>query len=175
MRNRTPALTVDEINALPLADFIARFGDVAEHSPWVAESAGRRRPFADREAMIAAFGQALAAAAPDRQLALIRAHPDLAGKAAIAGDLTDDSAREQAGAGLASLTADEFARFARLNEAYRTRFGFPFIFAVKGAGKEQILAAFETRLAHAPEAEFATALEQVMRIFRFRIEDRVSP
>ena len=106
---------------------------------------------------------------------MLRAHPDLAGKAAIAGEVTDDSAREQAGAGLGSLTADEFARFTRLNGAYRARFGFPFIFAVKGATKEQILYAFEARLKNAPEVEFTTALEQVMRIFAFRIEDRVSP
>lgn len=168
-------MTIDEINALQPADFIACFGDVAEHSPWVAEGAERRRPFADREAMIAAFEDVLSAASPEARFALIRAHPDLAGKAAIAGDLTDDSAREQAGAGLASLTAEEFSRFARLNEAYRARYGYPFIFAVKGAGKQQILAAFGERLEHTPETEFATALEQVMRIFRFRIEDRVSP
>jgi len=167
--------TIAEINALPAAGFVARFGDVAEHSTWVAEAAERRRPFADRDAMIAAFEAALSGAAPDAQLALIRAHPDLAGKAAIAGDLSDDSAREQAGAGLASLSAEEFARFTRLNDAYRARFGFPFIFAVKGATTQQILAAFAARLEHAPEAEFSTALEQVMRIFRFRIEDRVSP
>lgn len=168
-------MTVDQINALTAADFIARFGDVAEHSPWVAEGTERRRPFADREAMIAAFEETLSAASPEAQLALIRAHPDLAGKAAITGNLTDDSAREQVDAGLASLTAQEFTRFTRLNEAYRARFGFPFIFAVKGATKQRILAAFEERLEHEPEAEFATALEQVMRIFRFRIEDRVSP
>jgi 2-oxo-4-hydroxy-4-carboxy-5-ureidoimidazoline decarboxylase len=168
-------LTVDEINALPAAGFIARFGDVAEHSPWVAEAAERRRPFADREAIIAAFESALCGAARDAQLVLIRAHPDLAGKAAIAGDLTDDSTREQAGAGLASLSPAEFARFTALNDAYRARFDFPFIFAVKGATKQQILAAFEARLQHDQTQEFRTALGQIARIFRFRIEDRVSP
>ena len=168
-------LTIDQINAMAGAGFVKTFGDVAEHSPWVAEAAAAKRPFASRAAMIAAFSQALDGASPDARLALLRAHPDLAGKAAIAGEVTDDSAREQAGAGLGSLTADEFARFTRLNEAYRARFGFPFIFAVKGATKEHILYAFEARLKHAPEVEFTTALEQVMRIFAFRIEDRVSP
>jgi len=178
MRNRTHrpvTFSIEQINALPGADFVKTFGDVAEHSPWVAEVAAAKRPFASRAAMIAAFEASLATAAPDAQLALLRAHPDLAGKAAIAGEVTDDSACEQAGAGLGSLTADEFARFTRLNGAYRARFGFPFIFAVKGATKQQILAAFAARLEHAPEAEFSTALEQVMRIFRLRIEDRVSP
>ena len=118
---------------------------------------------------------ALCGAARDAQLVLIRAHPDLAGKAAIAGDLTDDSTREQAGAGLASLSPAEFARFTALNDAYRARFDFPFIFAVKGATKQQILAAFEARLQHDQTQEFRTALGQIARIFRFRIEDRVSP
>jgi len=167
--------SIDQINALSNAGFVEACGDVAEHSPWVAEAAAQKRPFASRAAMIAAFEASLAAAAPEAQLALLRAHPDLAGKAAIAGEVTDDSAREQAGAGLGSLTADEFARFTRLNAAYRARFGFPFIFAVKGATKEQILYAFEARLKNTAETEFTTALEQVMRIFSFRIEDRVSP
>jgi 2-oxo-4-hydroxy-4-carboxy-5-ureidoimidazoline decarboxylase len=168
-------VTLSESNAMPAADFIARFGDVAEHSPWVAEGAANARPFASREAMIAAFEKVLAAASPAAQLALIRAHPDLAGKAAVAGGLTDESRREQAGAGLASLTPEEFARFTALNEAYRTRFGFPFVFAVKGATKHQILAAFAARLAHGREVEFTTALKQVMRIVRLRLDDRVEP
>ncbi len=168
-------LTIDQINALSGTDFVEAFGDVAEHSPWVAERAAAKRPFASREAMIAAFEAALATARPDARLVLIRAHPDLAGKAAIAGDLTEDSAREQAGAGLSRLTPDEFARFTRLNDGYRARFGFPFIFAVRGATKEQILAAFESRLEHGRDVEFEIAMQQVMRIFRFRIEDRVGP
>ena len=105
------------------------------------------------------------------QLALIRAHPDLATKA----KLTDDSTKEQAGAGLNTLSAEEFARFTSLNNRYRQRFGFPFIFAVKGATKHMILDSFEQRVENEPEAEFAMGLQQVCRIFRFRIEDRVSP
>lgn len=167
--------TLAQINALSPADFVARFGDVAEHSPWVAQAAAHARPFASREAMIAAFVAAVAEAAPNTQLALIRAHPDLAGKAAQAGDIAEDSRREQAGVGLDALDSDEFARFTDLNRRYRAKFGFPFIFAVKGATKHQILAAFAARLPDAPEVEFATALTQVCRIFRFRLEDRVAP
>ena len=168
-------LTIAAVNGLTAAEFVDRFGDVAEHSSWVAERAARARPYADREAFVAAFVAALEGAPEEARLALIRAHPDLAGKAAIRGDLTDDSAREQAGAGLGSLTPGEFLRFQDLNDAYKRRFGIPFIFAVKGATKDMILSAFETRIDNDYDVEVATALGQVCRIFRFRIEDRVSP
>jgi 2-oxo-4-hydroxy-4-carboxy-5-ureidoimidazoline decarboxylase len=160
-----------DVNAMSLEAFIAAFGDVAEHSPWVARNAAGERPFASREAMIAAFAGAVMAASPAAQLALIRAHPDLATRA----KLTADSSREQAGAGLDSLSPDEFRRFSELNEAYKAKFDFPFIYAVRGAGKEEILASFAARVNNAPGAEFTMALQQVCRIFRFRIEDRVSP
>lgn len=163
--------TLAEVNALPPEAFVAAFGDVAEHSPWVAGAAAVSRPFGGRDAMIAAFERALRAAPSDRQLALIRAHPDLATRAR----LTDDSNREQQGAGLDTLTAEEFARFTSLNTLYKERFGFPFIFAVKGADKHQILESFEARVHNSREQEFEMALTQVMRIFRFRIEDRVAP
>jgi 2-oxo-4-hydroxy-4-carboxy-5-ureidoimidazoline decarboxylase len=169
------ALSIAEINHLDATSFAVLFGDVAEHSPWVAESAAHARPFADREAMIAAFADAVLRAPRADQLALIRAHPDLAGRAAIAGNLTADSQREQAGAGLDSLTPEEFARFTDLNGYYRQQNGFPFIFAVKGATKQQIMAAFEQRVKNDHATELATALTQVCRIFRFRIEGRVAP
>ncbi|MBA5776772.1 2-oxo-4-hydroxy-4-carboxy-5-ureidoimidazoline decarboxylase [Stappia sp. F7233] len=165
--------SMDDVNRLDLAGFLTEFGDVAEHSAWVAESAFTRRPFANREALIAAFEWAMRAAPRDRQLALIRAHPDLAGKAAISGRMAEDSRREQAGAGLDRLTPDEFAHFTDLNTRYRDEFGFPFIFAVKGATKYQILDAFEARIRNDAETEFETALTQIARIFRFRLEDRV--
>ncbi len=168
-------IDIAAVNALAPADYLARFGDVAEHSPWVAEVAARARPHASREAMIAAFAEAVEAAAPAARLTLIRAHPDLAGKAARQGAIAEDSKKEQAGAGLDTLTDDEFARFTRLNDAYRAKFGFPFIFAVKGATKSMILDAFEARLPADPATEFATAIGQIARIFRFRLEDRVSP
>ncbi|MFN4141465.1 2-oxo-4-hydroxy-4-carboxy-5-ureidoimidazoline decarboxylase [Aestuariivirga sp.] len=162
---------IEQVNAMPPQEFLAAFGDVAEHSPWVAREAASFRPFAGREAMIASFAHALRAANRDAQLNLIRAHPDLATRA----KLTQDSSKEQAGAGLDSLSPDEFARFTALNTRYRERFGFPFIFAVKGATRHMILESFEARIGNAPEKEFETALEQVCRIFRFRLEDRVSP
>jgi 2-oxo-4-hydroxy-4-carboxy-5-ureidoimidazoline decarboxylase len=167
-------MTLDEVNRLAHADFVATFGDIAEHSPWVAERAAADRPWQERRDMIASFAAAMQSAAEAAKLALLRAHPDLAGKAALAGELTDDSRREQAGAGLDTLSADEFERFTTMNVAYKEKFGFPFIFAVKGADKYQILEAFETRLEHSREVEFDTACAQVCRIFRFRIEDRVA-
>jgi 2-oxo-4-hydroxy-4-carboxy-5-ureidoimidazoline decarboxylase len=170
-----PSVALIDVNHLDLTSFVALFGDVAEHSPWVAERAAHRRPFPDREAMIAAFTDAVLRAPRADQLELIRAHPDLAGRAAIAGDLTADSKREQAGAGLGSLTPEEFARFSDLNSLYKQQNGFPFIFAVKGATKQQILAGFEERVRNDHATEFATAMSQVCRIFRFRIEDRVRP
>lgn len=164
-------MSLATINSMTGEAFIGQFGDVAEHSPWVAEGAAKRRPFKTRDDMIAAFEGALRAAPHADQLALIRAHPDLATKAR----LTSDSRREQQGAGLDTLTEVEFAHFTTLNERYKTAFGFPFIFAVKGATKHQILESFEHRVGNGRDDEFQMALRQVMRIFRFRIEDRVSP
>jgi 2-oxo-4-hydroxy-4-carboxy-5-ureidoimidazoline decarboxylase len=169
------AITLEEVDALAVDDFVARFGDVAEHSPWVAERAAARRPFATREAMIAAFAETIAAASVAERLALLRAHPDLAGKAARAGEMAEESKKEQAGAGLSALTDAEFDRFTHLNAAYREKFGFPFILAVKGATRDVIFEAFETRLEYDPPAEFAEAIRQVARIVRFRLEDRVAP
>jgi 2-oxo-4-hydroxy-4-carboxy-5-ureidoimidazoline decarboxylase len=168
-------IPIDAINRMTRADFVAAFGDVAELSPWVAEQAGAKRPFADRRAMAEAFLDAVFDADPSDQLALVRAHPDLAGRAAIAGDLQPESRKEQAGAGLDRLTADEFARFTELNAAYRAKFGFPFILAVRGVDKHAILNAFEHRMGNDPETELATAIRQVGNIIGFRIEHRVSP
>ena len=145
------------------------FADIAEHSPWVAQHAFRDAPFDTREEMIASFTMAVHHADPDDQLALLRAHPDLATRA----KLTADSTNEQKGAGLDTLTQAEFAHFTQLNTAYQSKNGFPFIFAVKGATKHQILAGFEARIANDSATEFATALEQVCRIIRFRLEDSV--
>jgi 2-oxo-4-hydroxy-4-carboxy-5-ureidoimidazoline decarboxylase len=169
--DRQAMMSISDVNAMSPKAFIAAFGDVAEHSPWVAREADAARPFANREALVMHFEAAIRAANHDAQLALIRAHPDLATKA----KLTEDSSKEQAGAGLNRLTADEFARFTSLNTAYKQRFGFPFIFAVKGATKHMILGSFEARVGNDLAVEFETALSQVCRIFRFRIEDRVSP
>lgn len=160
---------------MPAAEFVAAFGDIAEASPWIAKDASGRRPFRSRAAMVAAFAEVIGSAGAERQLALLRAHPDLAGRAAIAGDLAPESRLEQAGAGLDRLTAAEFARFTELNERYRARFGFPFILAVRGATKDRILASFARRIGSDAATELATALDQVRTIVRFRIEDRVAP
>ena len=164
-------MSLDNVNAMSVAEFVAAFGEVAEHSPWVAEAAASARPFTSRDAMVAAFTTAMQSAGDQAKLDLIRAHPDLAGKAM----LTDDSSREQAGAGFDTLSEDEFTRFTELNDAYKAKFEFPFIFAVKGADKHQILAAFGQRLENTRDQEFDTACSQVCRIFMFRIEDRVMP
>lgn len=167
-------LSLAAVNALSDAAFLAAFGDIAEHSAWVAAGAIAARPFASREALVTAFLATIDTADPEKQLALLRAHPDLAGRVAIAGELAPESAREQAAAGLGSLTPAEFARFTELNERYRTRFRFPFILAVRGATKDVILGSFAERVEGAPHLEFTTALEQVRRIVRFRLEDRVA-
>jgi 2-oxo-4-hydroxy-4-carboxy-5-ureidoimidazoline decarboxylase len=168
-------ITLEAVNAMDGADFVAAFGDVAEHSPWVAERAAAQRPFGSRRDMIEAFGDEVREAGPAEKLALLRAHPDLAGRAAIAGDVAEDSRREQAGAGLDQLTPEEFSRFTELNESYSAKFGFPFILAVRGADKQTILAAFAERIERDPEAEKAMAVNEVTRIIGFRIEDRVRP
>jgi 2-oxo-4-hydroxy-4-carboxy-5-ureidoimidazoline decarboxylase len=162
-------MTLAEVNFLSLKAFVDAFGDIAEHSPWVAERAFAARPFGSRAAMVETFQHALATASRPEQEAVLRAHPDLGRKAKLA----PGSAREQTDAGLDRLTASELARFEALNEGYRSRFGFPFILAVKGADKHRILDAFEQRAGGAREEEFWTALAQVMRIMRFRIEERV--
>lgn len=163
--------TIEDVNAMKLSVFLDTFGDVAEHSAWVARESASFRPFANRNAMIANFEHSVMAANRDAQLAIVRAHPDLATRA----KLTDDSSKEQQGAGLTALTAEEFARFTDLNDRYKQRFSFPFIFAVKGATKHMILDSFAERVGNDAETEFATAIAQVCRIFRFRIEDRVAP
>jgi 2-oxo-4-hydroxy-4-carboxy-5-ureidoimidazoline decarboxylase len=164
-------MTLAEVNAMAQPDFVARFGDVAEHSPWVAERAASRRPFASLDAMVAAFQAAIREAPEAEQLRLIRAHPDLAGRAGMA----EESRKEQAGAGLDQLSADEFARFTDLNSRYRERFGIPFILAVKGATRHQILDSFAARLGNGRDTELANALDQVCRIVGFRLAERVAP
>jgi OHCU decarboxylase len=156
------------------ASFVSAFGQVFEHSPWIAEGAFERGLPADADSA-AGLHRALVAvlreAPAERQRALIDAHPDLAGRLARAGRLTADSSREQASAGLDQLTDEERARFSALNDAYQARFGFPFIMAVKGRSKEEIMAAFERRLQHDQASELRAALEQIERIALLRLQD----
>jgi 2-oxo-4-hydroxy-4-carboxy-5-ureidoimidazoline decarboxylase len=156
------------------ATFVATFGHVFEHSPWIAEAAYERGLPEDAdtaEGLHRALCAVLRAAPAERKRALIDAHPDLAGRLARAGRLTSDSTSEQAGAGLDRLSGEEYARFTALNEAYKARFGFPFIMAVKGRSKDEILDAFERRLEHDEAAERATALAQIERIALLRLTD----
>jgi 2-oxo-4-hydroxy-4-carboxy-5-ureidoimidazoline decarboxylase len=162
------AARVSEVNALDAAAFVARFGALFEHSPWVVERAAGLRPFAD---LHAGLMQAVHEASAEEQLALIRAHPELAGRAAIDRTLTQASAAEQASAGLDRLTAEEYARFHALNAAYGERFGFPFIICVRLTDKAGILDAMERRVANDRETEIATAIGQIGEIVRLRLED----
>jgi len=163
-----------ELNACDLPRFLEVCGPLYEHSPWVAERAFSQRPYASREALHAALVAAVAAATADEQLALIRAHPDLVGRLAREGRLTAASTGEQAAAGLDELTSDEVAAFERFNRAYRDRFGFPFVICARENRKEAILAAFPVRLAHTAEEERTTALAEIARIGRLRLNDAVS-
>lgn len=146
--------------------FIARFGPVYEASPWVAEGVWPDPP-TDLPGLAKAMAAVVDAAPRAKKLALIRAHPELAGRAKMAAA----SVQEQAGAGLDQCSAEEFEAFQRLNAAYNARFGFPFVVAVKGLTRADILAAFEARLASDPETEFATAIAQIHRIAAFRLAD----
>ena len=157
------------LNASPKPEFVAALGGIFEHAPWVAEGVWPERPFTSLDSLHRAMCAVVVAAGPEAQLALIRAHPDLAAKAALA-KLTAASSREQAGAGLDRLTDEEYRRFHTLNDLYKTRFGFPFILAVKGHTKTSILAAFESRLPNTPELEREGALAEIYRIARFRLE-----
>jgi 2-oxo-4-hydroxy-4-carboxy-5-ureidoimidazoline decarboxylase len=160
---------IDELNQLSDPSFGARLADIFEHSPWVALRVAHLRPFVDLQSLHHAMVDAVERAPEQQQLKLIHSHPDLAGKAALRGDLSAASSAEQSGAGLGSLTAGELSRFTALNEAYRSRFQFPFIIAVKGLDKYAILDAYEPRLTHDRAVEIATALEQISKIAWLRL------
>lgn len=161
-------------SAMSREAFVARFGGIVEHSPWVAErawDAGLTAREDTAEGLHAALCAVLRAAAPARQLGVLNAHPDLAGRLAVAGGLTAESAAEQASAGLDRCTPEEFERLQALNARYVRQFGFPFIMAVKGRTRAEILAAFERRVRHGRDEEFATALKEVERIVLLRLRD----
>ncbi|REG83267.1 2-oxo-4-hydroxy-4-carboxy-5-ureidoimidazoline decarboxylase [Marinomonas pollencensis] len=158
-------------------DFIAHFKDIYEHSEWVAQAAwlvvhAQQEKFDRREALQSLLKSLVDDSDHERKLTLLRLHPDLAGKAALSGQLTHASTSEQAGAGLDQCTAQELARFAEYNNAYKSKYGFPFIMAVKGATKFDILAGFESRLNNSVEQEFQMALSQVHKIAGFRLADK---
>ena len=153
------------------SDFIERYGGVYEHSPWAAERVHRLigDESIDHDALARLMQDAVDNASREQQLDLIRAHPDLAGKAAVSGALTAESTEEQSSAGLDQCTADEFASFQSLNAAYKERFEFPFIMAVRNSHRAEILAAFAERLQNDPDTEFETALQEIHKIARLRL------
>jgi 2-oxo-4-hydroxy-4-carboxy-5-ureidoimidazoline decarboxylase len=163
-------MNLAQVNALDRAAFVAVLGGVFEHSPWVADAAWSRRPFASRDALHAAMVAAMRSAPEKVQLALVRAHPELADRAALHGELTADSTREQSGAGLTDCSPRELVRLQDLNHAYKLKFGFPFIVAVKGLDRGEIIARFAERLEHDRATEWEGALQQIARIAGFRLE-----
>ena len=166
--------SLEQLNSMPRDAFEAALSGIFEHSPWVAAQAADARPFASVDALYAKMREIVARAGDERQLALINAHPELAGKAAVRGELTAESTREQSGAGLAACTQEQFDKLHRLNAAYREKFGFPFILAVRGYDREGIIANFEARVNNTRDEELRTSLEQIYRIARFRIDDLVT-
>lgn len=168
------ALSLAEVNALERDAFVAVVGPVFEHSPWIAERTWAMRPFPSIEALHAALWRTVTNATPDEKLQLIRAHPDLVGRVARAGNLTPESNREQAAAGLGGLSSEEITLFHSYNEAYRDRFGFPFVICARENRKEAILKAFPERLRNSREEEIATALHEISRIAWLRLTDAIS-
>jgi OHCU decarboxylase len=162
-------MTLSELNTLPPAGFVLALRGVFEHSPWIAASACDRRPFASVNALHAALVELMRDAPAESQLALLRAHPELASKAAIRGELAAEPSQEQAGAGLTRCSPAEFARLHALNRAYDAKFGFPFIIAVNGLDRAEIIERCAERLEHDRPTEFAEALKQVERITRLRL------
>ncbi len=160
-------LSVDNLNAMNLSDFENALGGIFEHSPWVALGAYVSRPFGSLEQLHAAMMTAVKNASDEKKLELIRAHPDLGTRAKMA----EASVKEQAGAGLNALTPDEYKKIIAFNKDYTEKFSFPFIFAVKGKTKQDVFAALEKRLSKRYEKEFETALEQIYKIARFRLQD----
>ena len=166
-------ISLDHINSADKFAFIAALGDIFEHAPWVAESTFTQKPFATLAALHDALMSVVKNAAHERQVAMIKGHPDLAGKAARAGSLTPSSKAEQADAGLDRLSNEEFETFQRLNAAYRSKFGIPFIVCVRRHTKDSILHQFELRLKNETVAEHNTALAEIFRITALRLDQRV--
>ncbi len=169
--------TLQQINAYTPAEFSRAFGAVYEHSPWIAARAFALKPpggFASRPAVHAALVATVQSAATDEQLALLNAHPELAGREAAAGTLTAESTKEQAAAGLSALTADDVAQLRELNARYRGKFGFPFIIAARNNTQGAIFGAIKSRLLNSRDMEFNNNLMQVGEIARLRLLDIIT-
>ncbi len=162
-------LSIDELDTCSAERFVELLGGIYEHSPWVPELVVDARPFGSTSALQSALSGAMRAAPEVQRMDLLCQHPELAGRQARAGEMTDHSKREQRGAGLDQCSAEELARIERNNAAYRERFGFPFIIAVTGLDRQQVIDAMEKRLGNAPEEEFETALDEVEKIAGIRL------
>ena len=168
-------IDIAQINSWSQAQFVQHLGGIFEHSPWVAEAAWRTRPFADVASLHAAMVAAVRAAPHARQLAFLRAHPELAGKAMVDQSLTAESANEQTRSGLTQCTPAEFARLQELNTAYKRKFGWPFILAVKHLDRPTIIRNFAERLELPAADEFESCLANIERITRWRLDDLCGP
>lgn len=162
--------SLDQVQATE-ASFVRIIGPAFEHSPWIAEATWAKRPFASVDELHTALCRTVAEAGEEKQLALIRAHPDLVGRLALAGELTRESTHEQTSAGLDRLTPEEVAQFQQNNAAYQEKFGFPFVICARLNKKDAILSGFRVRLYHTREQEIATALSEIGKIARLRLED----
>jgi OHCU decarboxylase len=171
MRRPVRAMTLPIFNSLSREEFTRVVGPVFEHSPWIAETTWPQRPFGSVEELHRALCETVRAAGEARQLALIRAHPDLVGRAALAGTLTRESAGEQASAGLENLTPGEIELFQKSNAAYRAKFGFPFVICARLNKKEAILNGFKVRLHNSSAQEIQTALGEIFKIAELRLRD----
>jgi 2-oxo-4-hydroxy-4-carboxy-5-ureidoimidazoline decarboxylase len=167
-------ITLDDLNRMDQGAYVAALGDIFEHATWVAEATHNARPFPSLNTLYEVMTAAVRGAGDARQMALINGHPDLAGKAAREGTMTADSKHEQSSAGLDRLSADEFAAFHRLNNAYREKFGMPFIICVRRHGKGSILRQFEHRLGNDAATERDAALTEIFRIVALRLDQRVA-
>ena len=153
-------------------EFVERYGGIYEHSPWVAEESYELTASVEGlDELAAIFASCVDQAENEQKLALIRAHPDLAGKAAISGELTDESNAEQASAGIDQCSQEEYEKFQELNDRYREKFGFPFVMAVRDSNRHEILAAFESRLENDSQTEFGTAIGEIHKIAYLRLQE----
>lgn len=152
-------------------EFVRQYGGIYEHSAWVAEQGFAHAGNAsDKNALASVLADIVDATSHPQKLALIQAHPDLAGRAAITGELTGASTEEQAGAGIDQCSAEEFQRFQSLNERYKAKFGFPFVMAVRNSNRQEILAGFTVRLENDADTEFARAISEIHKIARLRLQ-----
>ena len=167
--------SVKHLKQLNLDEFVGRYGGIYEHSPWVAEETHEIVGEIEDEGELATvFAMCVEQATDERKLALICAHPDLAGKAAISGELTEESSVEQASAGIDQCSKEEYQQFQDLNDQYKDKFGFPFVMAVRDSDRQEILAAFQRRLENDSQTEFDTAIREIHKIARLRLQGLVT-